>query len=774
MVKEQDYDEERVLQMLKSHVSGVTFKRSHGKEVAYIIPHSEVSKFPKLFKSLEESKDNKTIAQSLGISSYGVSMPTLEEVFLKLEEDTEENNKTIEGSQNPSFYSSVLPLDVQEPTNVDGDSTLLDPSKITPNMQKDSGLIKLHILGSDEDPISPDHPQQSFIIVSDTFADNATSKRFETTLNSTFMVDSFLSGKVNILDVAPHFLGVNILATDSGTDSILSYTALYNDTAIHSLPAVINSVSSAILKMRDPKKQIITYSFPWPCGNKLKWDGSSFSSALMIGLAFVLVAPGFAVTIVYETQNKIRSQLRVSGVTFNMYWGTVFIFSLLIYLIPAVACLIIALATKLPSFTPAGAILSVIFLFIVFIPNALLLAFVFSFFFNKFETCMAVLPNIFTMAGMIPYMIVSLLDMLSTQNTATVLHYIFLFTDPLYTIFGGFYYIDKFYAYSLFQVEDVPTLFLFYCLCALLCFQPLLEFPLLYLLLRILDVRRNGGTVQEALPFGFSQSMRIIPPENTDKIENEDEDVANERQLVERLYESEEGRENCAAFVRQIRKEFIKQEESMPCKKSKQEQMKIAVVVAGHDVHSNLSEAFQALGYCPQHDAQWDTIRLEEHLECYAAIKGIAKKDIPLVVDYFVKNLKADDHRKKNSKELSGGTKRKLSYAMSMLGWPEIVLLDEPSTGMDPKSKRFLWCLGPTQHLKSKYGSGYLLEVKLGIGQSAASALEDRLLTLQSHLQSLFPSAVCLESFGEHAQYRIPQEEVHVLSSAFEAFENCE
>lgn len=85
-----------------------------------------------------------------------------------------------------------------------------------------------------------------------------------------------------------------------------------------------------------------------------------------------------------------------------------------------------------------------------------------------------------------------------------------------------------------------------------------------------------------------------------------------------------------------------------------------------------------------------------------------------------------------------------------------------------------LRCLGPTQHLKSKYGSGYLLEVKLGIGQSAASALEDRLLTLQSHLQSLFPSAVCLESFGEHAQYRIPQEEVRVLSSAFEAFENCE
>jgi len=39
----------------------------------------------------------------------------------------------------------------------------------------------------------------------------------------------------------------------------------------------------------------------------------------------------------------------------------------------------------------------------------------------------------------------------------------------------------------------------------------------------------------------------------------------------------------------------------------------------------------------------------------------------------------------------SGGTKRKLSFAMAMVGNPKIVLLDEPSTGMDPRSKRFLW-----------------------------------------------------------------------------------
>ncbi len=57
----------------------------------------------------------------------------------------------------------------------------------------------------------------------------------------------------------------------------------------------------------------------------------------------------------------------------------------------------------------------------------------------------------------------------------------------------------------------------------------------------------------------------------------------------------------------------------------------------------------------------------------------------------YMKGLRIEEHAKKFAKDCSGGTKRKLSYAMSMLGNPRIVLLDEPSTGMDPQSKRFVW-----------------------------------------------------------------------------------
>lgn len=57
----------------------------------------------------------------------------------------------------------------------------------------------------------------------------------------------------------------------------------------------------------------------------------------------------------------------------------------------------------------------------------------------------------------------------------------------------------------------------------------------------------------------------------------------------------------------------------------------------------------------------------------------------------FIEALGVTEHANKRAKTLSGGTKRKLCFAMSMLANPKVVLMDEPSTGMDPKTKRFMW-----------------------------------------------------------------------------------
>lgn len=61
------------------------------------------------------------------------------------------------------------------------------------------------------------------------------------------------------------------------------------------------------------------------------------------------------------------------------------------------------------------------------------------------------------------------------------------------------------------------------------------------------------------------------------------------------------------------------------------------------------------------------------------------------IVDLYLSGLQIHEHADKQAQECSGGTRRKLSFAMAMIGGPKVVLMDEPSTGMDPRSKRFLW-----------------------------------------------------------------------------------
>lgn len=124
-------------------------------------------------------------------------------------------------------------------------------------------------------------------------------------------------------------------------------------------------------------------------------------------------------------------------------------------------------------------------------------------------------------------------------------------------------------------------------------------------------------------------------------------------------------------------------------------------------------------------------------------------------IEKAINDLNLSDHRHKPAGTLSGGNKRKLSVAMATIGNPPIILLDEPSAGMDPGARRFMWmvvekisqrdkksavivtthsmeeaealstklgimvrggifrCFGTAQHVKNKYGVGYEIEIKV-------------------------------------------------------------
>ena len=179
------------------------------------------------------------------------------------------------------------------------------------------------------------------------------------------------------------------------------------------------------------------------------------------------------------------------------------------------------------------------------------------------------------------------------------------------------------------------------------------------------------------------------------------------------------------------------------------------ISIAGHNIMQEFAEARKLIGYCPQHDAIFPLLTVEEHLWFYSKIKGIPVDKREDVVEHAIQHLNLQDHRTKPAGTLSGGNKRKLSVGMAIVGNPPIILLDEPSAGMDPEARRFMWsvvekisqrdkksaviltthsmeeaealstkmgimvrggifrCFGSSQHIKNKFATGYELEIKI-------------------------------------------------------------
>ena len=101
----------------------------------------------------------------------------------------------------------------------------------------------------------------------------------------------------------------------------------------------------------------------------------------------------------------------------------------------------------------------------------------------------------------------------------------------------------------------------------------------------------------------------------------------------------------------------------------------------------------QLLGYCPQFDALLGTLTAREHLQLFARIKGMPEDQLDACVDTMLDQLTLTMYAGRQAATFSGGTKRKLSLGIALIGNPKMMFLDEPTTGVDPESRRFMWTL---------------------------------------------------------------------------------
>ncbi|KAJ8317951.1 hypothetical protein KUTeg_003042 [Tegillarca granosa] len=213
--------------------------------------------------------------------------------------------------------------------------------------------------------------------------------------------------------------------------------------------------------------------------------------------------------------------------------------------------------------------------------------------------------------------------------------------------------------------------------------------------------------------------------------------------------------------------------------------------LSGYSVKDNLVEVRQEVGYCPQYDALIDQMTGRETLVMFARLRGVYESKIKHVVDNLLEALLLSAHADRLVKAYSGGNKRKLSAAIALVGNPAVIFLDEPTTGMDPVARRYLWdaltnvrdsgrtlvltshsmeecealcnrlaimvngqfrCLGSPQHLKTRFGEGYTLLARVTPQNDGIPA---NIEPLMRFIEQKFPGSVLKDVHQGMVHYHI-------------------
>jgi len=221
----------------------------------------------------------------------------------------------------------------------------------------------------------------------------------------------------------------------------------------------------------------------------------------------------------------------------------------------------------------------------------------------------------------------------------------------------------------------------------------------------------------------------------------------------------------------------------------------------GFSIISQQTQLRQLIGYCPQIDPLFDLLTGREHIELYAKIKNVPPHKRQKAIERMLHDLSLTKYADTLVGTYSGGNKRKLSVACALIGSPSIVFLDEPSTGMDPLSRRFMWnfisrtmknrsviltthsmeeaealcqrigimvngklvCLGTSNHLKMKYGQGFQLEI--------TTKSQDK---VNHFVQHHFPLSRITIEYEGHLKIHLTKQAIgnHTLGSLFTLIEN--
>ncbi|XP_053122131.1 ATP-binding cassette sub-family A member 13 [Hemicordylus capensis] len=613
----------------------------------------------------------------------------------------------------------------------------------------------------------------------------------------------------------------------------------YSQKGFHSLPSYLNQLNNLVLWKNLPAdmdwKQYGITLYSCPYGGTLLDEDKIMENirqcgvALCIMLGFSILTASIGSSIVKDRVSGAKRLQHITGLSYKTYWLANFLYDMLLYLVPVSLCIGIITVFQLSAFTFRDNLAATALLLILFGYATLPWMYLMSRFFSSSDVAFIFYISLNFVSGLCT-MLVTLLPRLlaviskqkSFQNIYNILKWAFI-VFPQFCLGQGLIELSynqiKSDLTRNFGINSYVTPFEMDFLGWIFT-----EMALQGTFLLFLRILLHWDLLQKPRGHSYITNATVLTSEDTD-VELERNRVFggktnNDILLLYNLRKSYRGFNKRNIAVKDIslgiqRGECFGLLGVNGAGKSTTFKMLTGDVTpsAGRAIirtptGSEMDISFASsegilIGYCPQQDALDDLLTGWEHLYYYCNLRGISKQHINKVAGDLVSRLHLDAHADKLVKTYSGGTKRKLSTALALVGKPHILLLDEPSSGMDPCSKRYLWktimkevqegcaavltshsmeecealctrlaimvngsfqCLGSPQHIKNRFGDGYLVKVWLHKESICQSAIIE---CLQIH----FPGTLFKGQHLNLLEYHVPQR-WGCLAELFRVLEN--
>ncbi|MGG1759309.1 ABC transporter ATP-binding protein [Bacillus velezensis] len=168
--------------------------------------------------------------------------------------------------------------------------------------------------------------------------------------------------------------------------------------------------------------------------------------------------------------------------------------------------------------------------------------------------------------------------------------------------------------------------------------------------------------------------------------------------------------------------------------------------VLGHSILTDLDKIKPKLNMSPQETAIAPHLTVRENLEFIAGVYGIPKKEAKKRTDEMLELFQLKEKERAKTKTLSGGMQRRLSIAMGMITKPDIYFLDEPTLGLDVRSRRELW-----KNLEALKGDMTIILTTHYLEE--AEALADRICILENGTLKALGTAEALKKQTHSATF---------------------